>query len=104
MMGSVDRLLLSEDLRSDVVIYECPNGHEEYEVVDRRHGDPGHACSECGEDAEKTDREDVIEHLMGIAEQRGTETKFISTDFEKGEQLYDAFGGIAGILRYSTGV
>ncbi|TKX82633.1 hypothetical protein EXE43_28395, partial [Halorubrum sp. SS5] len=26
------------------------------------------------------------------------------TDFEKGEQLLDAFGGIAGILRYSTGV
>jgi peptide chain release factor subunit 1 len=50
------------------------------------------------------EREDVIEHLMNIAEQRGTETKFISTDFEKGEQLYDAFGGIAGILRYSTGV
>ncbi|MDQ2054957.1 MULTISPECIES: peptide chain release factor aRF-1 [Halobellus] len=104
MMGSVDRLLLSEDLRSDVVIYECPNGHEEYEVVDRRHSDPGHVCTECGEEAEKVDREDVIEHLMEIAEQRGTETKFISTDFEKGEQLYDAFGGIAGILRYSTGV
>jgi len=104
MMGSVDRLLLSEDLRSDVVIYECPNDHEEYEVVDRRHGDPGHTCTECGEEAEKLDREDVIEYLMDIAEQRGTETKFISTDFEKGEQLYDAFGGIAGILRYSTGV
>jgi peptide chain release factor subunit 1 len=41
---------------------------------------------------------------MNIAEQRGTDTKFISTDFEKGEQLMDAFGGIAGILRYSTGV
>ena len=27
-----------------------------------------------------------------------------STDFEKGEQLLSAFGGIAGILRYSTGV
>jgi peptide chain release factor subunit 1 len=104
IMGSVDRLLLSEDLRSDVVVYECPNGHEEYEVVDRRHGDPGHQCTECGEEAEKTDREDIIEHLMAIAEQRGTETKFISTDFEKGEQLYDAFGGVAGILRYSTGV
>ncbi|MFB6205929.1 MAG: hypothetical protein ABEJ05_05305, partial [Haloglomus sp.] len=35
---------------------------------------------------------------------RGTETKFISTDFEKGEQLMTAFGGVAGILRYSTGV
>jgi peptide chain release factor subunit 1 len=41
---------------------------------------------------------------MNIADQRGTETKFISTDFEKGEQLQSAFGGVAGILRYSTGV
>jgi len=104
MMGSVDRLLLSEDLRSDVVIYECPEGHEEYEVVDNRHSDPGHECSECGAEAEKLGRDDVIDHLMEIAGQRGTETKFISTDFEKGEQLHDAFGGIAGILRYSTGV
>ncbi|MFC6615365.1 peptide chain release factor aRF-1 [Halopenitus salinus] len=104
VMGSVDRLLLSEDLRSDVVIYECPNGHEEYEVVDSRHSTPDHECSECGEDAEMREREDVIEHLMEIADQRGTETKFISTDFEKGEQFQDAFGGIGGILRYSTGV
>jgi peptide chain release factor subunit 1 len=104
VMGSVDRLLLSEDLRSDVVIYECPNGHEEYEVVDSRHTTPDHECSECGEDAEVREREDVIEHLMEIADQRGTETKFISTDFEKGEQFQDAFGGIGGLLRYSTGV
>jgi len=104
IMGSVDRLLISEDLRSDVVIYECPDGTEEYEVVDARHSSPDHECSECGQPAEMKDREDAIEHLMSIAEQRGTETKFISTDFEKGEQLLDAFGGIAGILRYSTGV
>ncbi|SNR40094.1 peptide chain release factor aRF-1 [Halorubrum vacuolatum] len=104
IMGSVDRLLISEDLRSDVVVYECPDGTEEYEVVDARHSTPEHECSECGQPAEMKDREDAIEHLMSIAEQRGTETKFISTDFEKGEQLLDAFGGIAGILRYSTGV
>ncbi|MFB6302327.1 MAG: peptide chain release factor aRF-1 [Haloferacaceae archaeon] len=104
MMGAVDRLLLSEDLRSDVVVYECPNGHEEYEVVDPRQDDPGHVCTECNEEASVVDRDDVIDHLIEIAEQRGTETKFISTDFEKGEQLLDAFGGVAGILRYSTGV
>ena len=104
IMGSVDRLLISEDLRSDVVVYECPDGTEEYEVVDVRHSTPTHECSECGEEAEVKEREDVIEHLMAIAEQRGTETKFISTDFEKGEQLLDAFGGVAGLLRYSTGV
>ncbi|WP_129114396.1 peptide chain release factor aRF-1 [Halegenticoccus tardaugens] len=102
VMGSVDRLLLSEDLRRDVVVYEC-DGEEEFEVVDRRHSTPEHECSN-GATAEVVEREDLIEHLMGIAEQRGTETKFISTDFEKGEQLYDAFGGVAGILRYSTGV
>jgi len=104
VMGAVDRLLLSEDLRTDVVVYECPSGHEEYETVDSRHSAPDHECSECGEDAAVQEREDAIEHLMTIAEQRGTDTKFISTDFEKGEQLHDAFGGIAGILRYESGV
>ena len=107
IMGAVDRLLISEDLRKDVITYECANGHEEHEVVDRREDTPDHECSRCGETVEVDDeeaREDLIDHLMNIADQRGTETKFISTDFEKGEQLLNAFGGIAGILRYDTGV
>ncbi len=104
VLGSVDRLLISEDLRKDIVTYDCPNGHEERELIERRRETPNHTCEECGEETTARDREDAIEHLMGIAEQRGTETKFISTDFEKGEQLLNAFGGIAGILRYSTGV
>ncbi|XVH30304.1 peptide chain release factor aRF-1 [Haloferacaceae archaeon DSL9] len=102
VMGSVDRLLISEDLRKDVVVYDC-DGQEEFEVVDHRHSTPEHTCAN-GDTAEVKEREDVIEYLMNLADQRGTETKFISSDFEKGEQLYDAFGGIAGILRYSTGI
>jgi len=106
IMGSVETLLISEDLREDVVTYECPNGHEERAVIDRREDTPDHTCSECDEEvpAGEGEREDAIDHLIDIAEQRGTETKFISTDFEKGEQLYNAFGGVAGLLRYSTGV
>jgi peptide chain release factor subunit 1 len=104
MMGSVERLLISEDLRQEVVTYECPNGHEEREVVDTGRDTPEHDCTECGEPAEPGEREDVIDHLIDIADQRGTETAFISTDFEKGEQLLTAFGGVGGILRYSTGV
>jgi peptide chain release factor subunit 1 len=105
-MGAVDRLLISEDLRKDVVTYECPNGHTDRELIDSSAETPENECSTCGEtvDPDDTERADAIDHLMELAEQRGTETKFISTDFEKGEQLYDAFGGIAGILRYSTGV
>ncbi|SEW12519.1 peptide chain release factor aRF-1 [Natrinema salifodinae] len=107
VMGAVDRLLISEDLRKDVVTYDCPEcGATEREVIDRRKATPTHTCTECDTEieADEEDREDAIDHLIGIAEQRGTETKFISTDFEKGEQLYNAFGGFAGILRYSTGV
>ena len=106
IMGSVETLLISEDLRKDVVTYECPNGHEERELLDSRNSTPDHTCSECSEtvDAEAGEREDAIDHLINIAEQRGTETTFISSDFEKGEQLLNAFGGFAGILRYSTGV
>ncbi|MEF8807015.1 peptide chain release factor aRF-1 [Natronomonas sp.] len=102
MMGSVDRLLISEDLRKDVVTYDC-DGREEFELVDRRAETPDHTCDGGGE-AEVVEREDAIDHLMELAEQRGSEIQFISTDFEKGEQLLTAFGGIAGILRYSTGV
>jgi peptide chain release factor subunit 1 len=102
VMGSVDRLLLSEDLRKDVVVYDCGE-KEAFEFVDQRKDTPEHTCDD-GSTAEVVEREDAIEHLMNIADQRGTETKFISTDFEKGEQLKSAFGGVAGILRYSTGV
>jgi peptide chain release factor subunit 1 len=104
VMGSVETLLLSEDLREEVVSFECPEGHVDRELIDPRHEVPEHGCEDCGAEPESVEREDVIDHLMNIADQRGTETKFISTDFEKGEQLLTAFGGIAGILRYRTGV
>jgi peptide chain release factor subunit 1 len=104
VMGSVDRLLISEDLRTDVVVYECSQGHEEREFIDAGETAPEHTCSRCGETVEEGEREDAIDYLMQLADQRGTETVFVSTDFEKGEQLLTAFGGVAGLLRYSTGV
>jgi len=102
MMGAVDRLLISEDLRKDVIVYDCPDGRTEYAFVDAGAEKPDHECSD-GTTVEG-EREDAIEHLMDLAGQRGTETIFVSTDFEKGEQLLNAFGGVAGILRYSTGI
>ena len=104
VMGSVDTLLLSEDIREDVLIHECENDHESIETVDS--GTPGSIdqCESCGAAIEETIREDAIDHLIDIAEDRGTEVAFISTDFERGEQLLTAFGGFAGLLRYKTGV
>ena len=104
VMGSVDRLLISEDLRKDVVEYTCSQGHDERELLDSSEATPTHTCSRCGEEVTDGEREDAIDHLIEIADQRGTETVFVSTDFEKGEQLLNAFGGVAGLLRYSTGI
>lgn len=104
IMGSVDTLLLSEDLRLEVLIHHCESGHETYELIDRGQSASTETCETCGSQIAETTREDVIEHLIDIAEDRGTEVAFISTDFERGEQLMTAFGGIAGLLRYETGV
>jgi peptide chain release factor subunit 1 len=103
IMGSVDRLLISEDLRKDVLVYES-EGREYVEFADPNETPDEIACRETGETVTEWEREDAIDHLMEIAGQRGTETIFVSTDFEKGEQLLTAFGGVAGLLRYSTGV
>jgi len=102
MMGAVDRLLISEDLRKDVIVYECPGGRTEYAFVDATDEKPGHECPDGT--VLEGEREDAIDHLIELADQRGSEPIFVSTDFEKGEQLLNAFGGVAGILRYSTGV
>ena len=102
MMGAVDRLLISEDLRKDVVVYDCPGGRTEYDFIDTTAEQSSVECPD-GTTIEG-EREDAIEHLIQLADQRGSETIFVSTDFEKGEQLLNAFGGVAGILRYSTGV
>jgi peptide chain release factor subunit 1 len=104
VIGAVDRLLISEDLRKDVVTYECGEGHEEQVLLDSSAETPTHTCSRCGETTEEGDREDAIDHLMSIAGNRGTETVFVSTDFEKGDQLLTAFGGVAGLLRYATNI
>jgi peptide chain release factor subunit 1 len=49
-----------------------------------------------------TGEEDIVSELSKLADQSKAEVKIISTEFEEGEQLYKAFGGIAAILRYKT--
>ncbi|AWB28089.1 peptide chain release factor aRF-1 [Halococcoides cellulosivorans] len=104
-MGAVEQLLISEDLRQEVASYTCPNGHDTYAMLDPNADASDAVCNSCGAAIDEPDeRTDAIDHLMELAEERGTETVFVSTDFEKGDQLLSAFGGVAGILRYDTGI
>ena len=106
-MGAVETLLLSEGLRKVRLSAVCPScGHKERLVVARRPDeeiDPI-VCRNCGETVNVEEVVDVVEELSEIADQMDTDVVFISTDFEEGSQLLNAFGGVAGILRYYTGI
>ena len=104
-MGAVDVLLISEDLRQVRVTVACQNcdytGKETREYISDTFEEN---CPSCGSDLKIVDTMDVVDEWTGICDQMGTRVEFISTDFEEGDQLMRAFGGVAAILRYDAGV
>jgi peptide chain release factor subunit 1 len=50
------------------------------------------------------DETDIVEELTRLADMSNTRVEIISDDFEEGSMLFSAFGGIAAVLRYSTGM
>jgi len=107
-MGAVEVLLLSEDLRRDRVTLRCTScDYTEKKTFTRKAGDPEPdpgTCPRCGNPLKIAESIDIVEELTKMAEQTGTDAALISTDFEEGEQLLSAFGGVGAILRYRTGV
>ena len=107
-VGAVDVLLISEDLRVEKDVIKC--GSCEYETTSTHEWKPGETgeavgnCPKCGSSLEIVEKVDVVDELSEMCDQMGTEVAFISTDFEEGSQLMNAFGGMAAILRYSTGI
>lgn len=105
---AVDVLLLSEDLRSERVTIRCGAcGHEKKWTRKWKSNEAvpevGN-CPECGSELEAKDIIDVIGELSELAGKGSARVAFISTDFDKGSQLMMAFGGVAAILRYNTGI
>ncbi|TFH05462.1 MAG: peptide chain release factor 1 [Methanosarcina sp.] len=105
---AVDVLLLSEDLRSERVTIKCSVCG--YENKWTRKWKPNEAvpvngnCLKCGSALEITDVIDIVGEFSELAEKGDASIAFVSTDFDEGSQLMIAFGGIAAILRYNTGV
>ena len=107
-MGAVEVLLLSEDLRRSRLTIKCGNcDYTEVKTIKYRPGETpsvGDKCPKCQSSLSIVEKVDVVDELSQIAEQMNTQVEFVSTDFEEGEQLFNAFGGIAAILRYNTGM
>jgi peptide chain release factor subunit 1 len=95
-------LLLSEALRLKRVKYTCPMcGFTNEETI--RGMTRGGICPKCAAAMEQVSEEDVVDELIKAAEDTGATVEFISTDFNEGEQLMRAFGGIAATLRFNVG-
>ena len=103
-LGSVDTLLLSEDLRKTRAKIVCTNKSCDFAENQTRtsSSQPVGNCFKCGSSLSITDEEDIVSDLSKLADASGSVVKIISTDSEEGAQLYQAFGGIAAILRYKT--
>ena len=107
--GAVDILLLSANLRKARLKIKCPNcGYQKEETVkkipkkDVKDIDLG-ACPTCNSSLVIDSEEDIVEELTRFAEGSGSTVEIISDDFEEGAILFNAFGGIAALLRFRTG-
>jgi len=103
-LGSVEVLLLSEDLRKSRAKIVCSNRSCDFTDSQTRSGASAVLgnCLKCGSPLSVAEEEDLVSDLSKLADGCGAEVKIISSEFEEGQQLYKAFGGIAAILRYKT--
>ncbi len=107
-IGAVEILMISEGMRAERLSLHCPNGDYDEKVT--RNFKPGEEdtgggnCPVCGTTLEVLEQVDIVDELSELADQMATQVEFISTDFDEGSQLLNAFGGIVAILRFSTGV
>tara|TARA_Y100000996_G_scaffold205747_1_gene161435 strand:+ start:283 stop:891 length:609 start_codon:yes stop_codon:yes gene_type:complete len=100
--GAVERLLLSENVRKRRVMWVCRQCKSEWEGTQSRRSEIP-VCAKCSSEdvMEDADRSmDLIDELTQLAGHTSASVTLISMDTEEGATLFDAFGGIAALLRY----
>lgn len=95
---NVSKLIIAEELELTSVTYRCSNCKQE--ITDVEEGNFRKAKHECGGNLEVVSEKDVVEELIEIAEKKGVEMVFISSESPHGKQLMLGFKGIAAMLRY----
>lgn len=100
-IGAVDTVLLSEGLRKKRVRFNCSCGTSGEVTVN---SEEDVSCPECPQSAPSIiESKDLIDDFYDEAEKVGSTVELLSIDSEEGEMLFKAFGGIAAILRFTTG-
>lgn len=109
-LGAIDILILSSRLRKSRITIKCQScGHSEERTIALEPGKTiqdilaTNTCRACTAPMMVDSEVDIVEELTRLADQTSTHVEIISDDFEEGAILFNAFGGIAAILRYRTG-
>jgi peptide chain release factor subunit 1 len=109
-VGAIDTLLLSGNLRKSRLKVKCQScGHTDERTISM---EPGKTvkdvalgnCPKCTAPLALEEETDIVDELTKLADKSSAKVEIISDDFEEGSILFSAFGGIAAILRYRTGL
>ena len=100
--GAVSTLLISENLRKNIVDLECQSCKNTWSAtLNRNQTLPDCPSCKAKDDAIKEVRStSLIDNLSDLAMASRSEVVFISIDTEEGSQLMNGFGGLAAVLRY----
>jgi peptide chain release factor subunit 1 len=101
--GAVHTLLLSEALRQRRVGWVCKPCKHEWEATQKSLSDLPN-CPACDSENIREDPDrtmDLLDEMSILAGHTSAKVSLISMDTEEGATMYDAFGGIAAILRYA---
>jgi peptide subunit release factor 1 (eRF1)/intein/homing endonuclease len=100
--GQARELLVSEGVKLFEVQLKCSKCGKEANAISTHKIEPGteeENCS-CGGRMRVQDDVDLVNDLVGIAEEKGIPVQYISRDTAEGEEFYATFNGMGVFLRY----
>jgi peptide chain release factor subunit 1 len=99
LIGAVDTLILSEDIRRLKLDLTCPSCGSKKETI-AKDSTEDVKCDKCGSVMRTDTIQDLVGEMHKLADDNNTKVEFISGESEEGGLLMKAFGGLAGILRF----
>jgi peptide chain release factor subunit 1 len=99
LIGAVDTLIISEDVRRVKLSLTCPACGAKKDAM-AKDSTEDIKCDKCGAIMKVDEVDDLVGDLHKIADQNNTKVEFVSGESEEGGLLMKAFGGVAGILRF----
>ncbi|MFH1471168.1 MAG: peptide chain release factor aRF-1 [Candidatus Micrarchaeota archaeon] len=95
--NKVDTLLIAEDLKLKRFTLSCTKcGTKEDKIAERA---DGLKCS-CGGEFKVIEEKEVIDELVGLAEEKNVKMVLVSSETSEGSQFLVGFRGIGAFLRY----